>query len=143
MTIDELQDEVIEEFKDLSDWMDKYSLLIEYGNGLGDYDETQRVDQNLIDGCQSKVWVHAWTENGKIRFIADSDAIIVKGIIALLVKILDYRTPDEILAANLYFIDKIGLKKHLSPTRSNGLLVMIKQMRLYALAFKAKEAQKM
>jgi len=140
MTINEIQNEIIEEFSELTDWMDKYSMLIEYGNGLVDFDENQRIDQNLIEGCQSKVWIHAWLENGKIRYMADSDAIIVKGIIALLIKIIDKRTPDEIINSELYFIDKIGLKQHLSPTRSNGLVAMVKQMRLFAIAFKAKES---
>ena len=136
MTIKEIQDEIVEEFIDLHDWMDKYSLLIEYGNSLTNYDETQRNDQNLIEGCQSQVWIYAWKEADKIRYMADSDAIIVKGIIALLIRIFDNRTPDEILETELYFIDKIGLKEHLSPTRSNGMVSMIKQLKMYALAFK-------
>ncbi|WP_026473874.1 SufE family protein [Alkaliflexus imshenetskii] len=138
MTIKELQDEIVEEFSMLTDWMDRYSLLIELGNELVDFEEAHRVDQNLIEGCQSKVWLHAWLEEGNIRFMADSDAIIVKGIVALLIRVLDNRPPDEILNADLFFVDKIGLKEHLSPTRSNGLVAMIKQMRMYALAYKTK-----
>lgn len=138
MTINEIQQEIVEEFEALTDWMDKYSILIEIGNELDGFDEACRTGQNLIEGCQSKVWLHAWLDGDKIRFMADSDAIIVKGIVALLIRILNNRTPDEILQSDLYFVDKIGLKEHLSPTRSNGLVSMIKQMRLYALAFKAK-----
>ncbi len=140
-TINELQDEVIDEFSDFDDWMDKYQLLIDLGNGQEPLDEKYKTEQNLIDGCQSRVWLQAdWVE-GKIIFQAESDALIVKGIIALLIKVLSGHTPDEILDADLYFIDRIGLKEHLSPTRSNGLLAMVKQMRMYALAFKAKEAE--
>lgn len=138
MTIQEVQQEIVDEFGMLTDWMDKYSLLIELGNDLDGFDEAQRTDQNLIEGCQSKVWLHAWLNNGHIQFMADSDAIIVKGIVALLIRVLNNRTPDEILQSELFFVDKIGLKEHLSPTRSNGLVSMIKQMRLYALAYKAK-----
>jgi len=138
MTINEIQDEIIEEFSDLTDWMDKYSLLIEWGNELDSFDEVYRIDQNLIEGCQSKVWLHASMENNKIRYTAESDAIIVKGIVALLIRVLDNHTPEEILESDLYFINKIGLKEHLLPTRSNGLLSLVKQMRLYALAFKVK-----
>lgn len=140
-TINELQDEVIDEFSDFDDWMDKYQLLIDLGNEQEPLDEKYKTEQNLIDGCQSRVWLQAdWVE-GKIIFQAESDALIVKGIIALLIKVLSGHTPDEILNADLYFIDRIGLKEHLSPTRSNGLLAMVKQMRMYALAFKAKEAE--
>jgi cysteine desulfuration protein SufE len=142
MTIEEVQNEIIEDFSELDDWMDRYSQLIELGNDLVDFDETNRVEQNLIEGCQSKVWLYAKLEDGKIHYSADSDAIIVKGIIALLIKVLNNRTPDEILNSNLYFVDKIGLKEHLSPTRSNGLLAMVKQMKIYAVAFKAKENKK-
>ncbi len=138
MTIQEVQQEIVDEFGMLTDWMDKYSLLIELGNDLDGFDEAQRTDQNLIEGCQSKVWLHAWLNNGRIQFMADSDAIIVKGIVALLIRVLNNRTPDEILQSELFFVDKIGLKEHLSPTRSNGLVSMIKQMRLFALAYKAK-----
>ncbi len=136
MTINEIQEEIVGEFELISDWMDKYSLLIELGNDLDDFDEEYRKEQNLIEGCQSKVWLHAWLDDGKIRFMADSDAIIVKGIIALLIRVLNNRTPDEILQSELFFVDKIGLKEHLSPTRSNGLVSMMKQMRIYALVYK-------
>lgn len=139
MTINELQDEIIEEFSDFSDWMDKYQLLIDLGNEQAPLDGRYKTESNLIDGCQSRVWLQADYEEGNIRFTAESDALIVKGIIALLIRVLSGHTPDEILAAELYFIDRIGLKDHLSPTRSNGLLAMVKQMRMYALAFKAKE----
>ena len=139
-TINELQDEVIEEFSDFDDWMDKYQLLIDLGNEQEPLDEKYKTEQNLIDGCQSRVWLQADLVDGKIVFQAESDALIVKGIIALLIKVLSEHTPDEILNSDLYFIDKIGLKEHLSPTRSNGLLAMVKQIRMYALAFKAKEA---
>ena len=139
-TINELQDEVIEEFSDFEDWMDKYQLLIDLGNEQEPLDEKYKTEQNLIDGCQSRVWLQADLVDGKIVFQAESDALIVKGIIALLIKVLSGHTPDEILNSDLYFIDKIGLKEHLSPTRSNGLLAMVKQIRMYALAFKAKEA---
>lgn len=139
MTINELQDEIIEEFSDFSDWMDKYQLLIDLGNEQTPLDERYKTESNLIDGCQSRVWLQADYKDGRISFTAESDALIVKGIIALLIRVLSGHTPDEILAAELYFIDRIGLKDHLSPTRSNGLLAMVKQMRMYALAFKAKE----
>jgi cysteine desulfuration protein SufE len=138
MTINEKQDEIIEEFSVFDDWMDKYSYLIEIGNGLEGFDEKNRVDQNLIEGCQSRVWLNGELKDGKVYYTADSDAIITKGIVALLIRVLSGHTPDEILNAELYFIDKIGLKEHLSPTRSNGLVSMIKQMRMYALAFKTK-----
>jgi cysteine desulfuration protein SufE len=138
MTINEKQDEIIEEFSVFDDWMDKYSYLIEIGNGLEGFDEKNRVDQNLIEGCQSRVWLNGELKDGKVYYTADSDAIITKGIVALLISVLSGHTPDEILNAELYFIDKIGLKEHLSPTRSNGLVSMIKQMRMYALAFKTK-----
>lgn len=139
-TINELQDEVIEEFSDFDDWMDKYQLLIDLGNEQEPLNPEYKRDQNLIDGCQSRVWLQADMEDGKIIFQAESDALIVKGIIALLIKVVSGHTPDEILESDLYFIEKIGLKEHLSPTRSNGLLAMVKQMRMYALAFKAKNA---
>ena len=138
MTINEKQDEIIEEFSVFDDWMDKYSYLIEIGNSLEGFDEKNRVEQNLIEGCQSRVWLNAELKDGKVYFTADSDAIITKGIVALLINVLSGHTPQEILDADLYFIEKIGLKEHLSPTRSNGLVSMIKQMRMYALAFKAK-----
>lgn len=139
-TINELQDEVIEEFSDFDDWMDKYQLLIDLGNEQEPLAPEYKNDQNLIDGCQSRVWLQADLVDGKVEFQAESDALIVKGIIALLIKVVSGHTPDEILANELYFIEAIGLKDHLSPTRSNGLLAMVKQMRMYALAFKAKMA---
>ena len=138
MTINEKQDEIIEEFSVFDDWMDKYAYLIEIGNSLEGFDDKNRVEQNLIEGCQSRVWLNGELKDGKVYFTADSDAIITKGIVALLIRVLSGHTPDEILEADLYFIEKIGLKEHLSPTRSNGLVSMIKQMRMYALAFKSK-----
>ena len=138
MTINEKQDEIIEEFSAFDDWMDKYALLIDLGNYLKPLEEKYKTPENLIEGCQSRVWLQADYENGKIVFKAESDAVIVKGIVSLLIRVLSNHTPDEILDANLYFIDKIGLKEHLSPTRSNGLVSMVKQMHLYALAFKMK-----
>lgn len=137
-TIDEVQDEIIEEFSMFDDWMDRYALLIELGNSLEKLDEKYKVENNLIEGCQSRVWLQANYENGKVVFRAESDAVIVKGIIALLIKVLSNRTPDEIINTDLYFVERIGLKEHLSPTRSNGLVSMIKQIRFYAMAFKAK-----
>ena len=139
-TINELQDEVIEEFSDFDDWMDKYQMLIDLGNEQEPLAPEYKNDQNLIDGCQSRVWLQADLVDGKVEFQAESDALIVKGIIALLIKVVSGHTPDEILDNELYFIEAIGLKDHLSPTRSNGLLAMVKQMRMYALAFKAKMA---
>lgn len=138
MTINERQDEIIEEFQGFDDWMDKYQLLIDLGNGQEPLDGKYKTEQNLIDGCQSRVWLQADYEDGKVRFRAESDALIVKGIVALLIRVLSNATPQEILDADLYFIEEIGLREHLSPTRSNGLLAMIKQMRMYALAFSAK-----
>ena len=139
MTINEIQDEIIEEFAGFDDWMDKYQLLIDLGNDQEPLDEKYKVESNLIDGCQSRVWLQADYADGIITFTAESDALIVKGIVALLIRVLSGHTPDEILNADLYFIEQIGLKEHLSPTRSNGLLAMVKQMRMYALAFKSKE----
>ena len=138
MTINEIQDEVIEEFADFDDWMDKYQMLIDLGNDLGTLDEKYKTEQNLIDGCQSRVWIVCDEENGVLNFRAESDALIVKGIVSLVIRVVNHHTPQEILDANLYFIDKIGLTEHLSPTRSNGLLAMIKQVRMYALAYKTK-----
>lgn len=138
MTINEAQDEVIKEFSDFTDWMDKYQLLIDLGNEQEPLDDKYKTESNLIDGCQSRVWLQADYVDGKIVFTAESDALIVKGIIALLIRVLSGHTPQEILDADLYFIDKIGLKDHLSPTRSNGLLAMVKQIRMYALAYKMK-----
>ncbi|MCI6207794.1 MAG: SufE family protein [Prevotella sp.] len=140
MTINEQQDEVIEEFEGFSDWMDKYQMLIDLGNDLEPLDAKYKTEQNLIDGCQSRVWLQADYVDGQIVFTADSDALITKGIIALLIQVLSGHTPSEIAKADLYFIDRIGLKEHLSPTRSNGLLSMVKQIRMYALAYEAKEA---
>ena len=134
-TINEIQDEIIDEFSGFDDWMDKYQLLIDLGNEQKPLDEKYKVESNLIDGCQSRVWLQADYEDGVIRFTAESDALIVKGIVALLIRVLSGHTPQEILDADLYFIEQIGLKEHLSPTRSNGLLAMVKQMRVYALAF--------
>ena len=141
MTINEAQDEVIEEFSDFTDWMDKYQLLIDLGNEQKPLDDKYKTESNLIDGCQSRVWLQADYEDGKIYFTAESDALIVKGIIALLIRVLSGHTPQEILDTDLYFIDRIGLKDHLSPTRSNGLLAMVKQIRMYALAFKVKNEE--
>ncbi|MCD7899718.1 MAG: SufE family protein [Bacteroides sp.] len=138
MSINEAQDEIIAEFSDFEDWMDRYQLLIDLGYEQPSLNVNYKTEQNLIEGCQSRVWLQADYKDGKIYFQAESDALIVKGIVALLIKVLSGHTPDEILNADLYFIDRIGLKEHLSPTRSNGLLSMIKQMRMYALAFKAK-----
>ena len=139
MTINELQDQVIEEFSDFDDWMDKYALLIDLGNSLPPLEEKHKTESNLIEGCQSRVWLQADYVDGKILFKGESDAVIVKGIVSLLINIISGHTPQEILDADLYFIEKIGLKEHLSPTRSNGLVAMVKQMRMYALAFRTKE----
>ncbi len=135
MTINEKQDEVIEEFSFLTDWMDKYQLLIDFGNELPPLDEKYKTEDNLIEGCQSRVWLKAENVDGKMIFSAESDALIVKGIIALLMRVLSGHCAKEILEADLYFIDKIGLKEHLSPTRSNGLMAMLKKIRFYALSF--------
>ena len=148
MTINEIQDEIIEEFSGLDDWMDKYQLLIDLGNELAPLDERYKTEQNLIDGCQSRVWLQADLVDGSstgsetvkvIHFSAESDALIVKGIVSLLIRVLSDHTPQEILDADLYFIEEIGLKEHLSPTRSNGLVAMVKQIRAYALAFSTKQ----
>ncbi len=141
MTIDEKQNEIIAEFADIDDWMDRYGYIIDLGNALPPIDEKYRTPNHLIEGCQSRVWLNAEMKDGKVYYTADSDAIIVKGIISLLIDVLSGHTPDEILNADLRFIDEIGLSSHLSPTRSNGLLAMVKQMRLYALAFKQMEAK--
>ena len=135
MTINEAQDEVIEEFNDFTDWMDKYQLLIDLGGELNELGEQYKNDDNLIDGCQSRVWIQCDVKDGQLFFTADSDALIVKGIIALLIKVLSGHTAKEILDADLYFIDRIGLKDHLSPTRSNGLLAMVKRIKSYALVY--------
>lgn len=139
MTINEIQDEVIEEFSDFEDWMDKYQLLIDLGSDEQPLPEAYKTEQNLIDGCQSRVWLQADLVDGKVVFQAESDALIVKGIVALLIRVLSGHTPQEILDSDLYFIEQIGLREHLSPTRSNGLLAMLKQMKLYALAFQTKQ----
>ena len=142
MTINEIQDEIIEEFAGFDDWMDKYQLLLDLGNEQEPLEDKYKTEQNLIDGCQSRVWLVAEEVKSEevnseklINFRAESDALIVKGIVSLLIRVLSGHTPQEILDADLYFIDEIGLKEHLSPTRSNGLLAMVKQMRMYALAF--------
>jgi len=135
-TINEIQDEIIEEFSGFEDWMDKYALLIEIGNDLQPLDSKYKINNNLIEGCQSRVWLHADFIDGKVIYQGESDAVIVKGLVSLLIKVLSNHTPEEILSSDLYFIDKIGLKEHLSPTRSNGLVAMLKQMKLYALAYK-------
>ncbi|MCQ2325776.1 MAG: SufE family protein [Paludibacteraceae bacterium] len=134
MSINQIQDEIIEEFSCFDDWMDRYSLLIEYGNGLEPMAQADKNEQNLIDGCQSKVWITAELKDGKVLYHADSDAILVKGIVALLLRVLSNHTPQEVAQANLYFLEAIQLKEHLSPTRSNGLVAMLNQMRLFALA---------
>ena len=139
MTIEDIQQEIIEEFSGFDDWMDKYQLLIDIGSEQDPLPEQYKTEQNLIDGCQSRVWLQADYIDGKIHFQAESDALIVKGIVTLLIRVLSDHTPDEILEADLHFINDIGLTEHLSPTRSNGLLAMLKQMKLYAMAFKAKE----
>ena len=138
MSIQTLQDEIIEEFGQFDDWMDKYGLLIDLGNSLEPLDEKHKTPQNIIEGCQSRVWLNAEMKDGKVIYQGESDAILVKGIVSLLIQVMTNHTPDEILETELYFIDKIGLKEHLSPTRSNGLVAMVKQMRMYALAFKAR-----
>ena len=138
MTINEIQDEIIEEFSGFDDWMDKYQLLIDLGNEQAPLDEKYKTESNLIDGCQSRVWLQCDYEDGKLVFTAESDALIVKGIVALLIRVLSGHTPKEIVDADLYFIDQIGLKDHLSPTRSNGLLAMMKQMKIYAVGYSLK-----
>ncbi len=139
MTIEDKQKELIDEFVDIEDWMDRYGYIIDLGNSLPEIEEDKKVPANLIEGCQSRVWLDAeMDDEGKVYFTADSDAIIVKGIISLLISVLNGHTPDEILDADLHFINDIGLGEHLSPTRSNGLLAMVKQMRMYAMAFKAR-----
>jgi len=138
MTIPEAEIKIIDEFSSFDDWLDKYNYLIELGKEMPLIGEKYKVQNNLISGCQSRVWLHARYEDGKIFFTADSDAVITRGLVSLLIRVLNGRTPDEILEAKMDFIDRIGLKEHLSPTRSNGLTSMVKQMKLYALAFKAK-----
>ncbi len=137
MTINETQDEIIEEFSGLDDWMDRYGYIIELGNALPEFPESEKTPSNLIEGCQSRVWIAANRDGKDVVFKGDSDAMIVKGIMALLLRVLSGHTPEEILEADLYFIDRIGLKEHLSPTRSNGLVAMVRDMKNYALAYKA------
>ena len=139
MTINEIQDQIIDEFAQFGDWMERYEYLIDLGRSLRPFDEKHKTPEYLIEGCQSKVWLYPTFENGIITFSAESDALITRGIVALLVRVFSERTPAEIVDANIYFIEKIGLRENLSPTRSNGLLAMMKQMRLYALAYKSKQ----
>lgn len=139
MTINEIQDQIIEEFSEVDDWMDRYAMIIDLGNELPAINPSLKTPEHLIEGCQSRVWLAAEERDGRVFFTADSDAIIVRGIIALLIKVLNDHTPAEILNTDLYFIDRIGLAENLSPTRSNGLRAMVKQMRLYALAFDARD----
>ena len=138
MSINEIQDEIIEEFAEFTEWMDKYQMLIDLGNDLNALDPAYKNDQNLIDGCQSRVWLQCDIKDGKLVFTADSDALITKGIIALLIRVVSGHTPKEILDTDLYFIERIGLHQHLSPTRSNGLLSMVKKIKAYALAYSIK-----
>ena len=139
MTISQLQDNIIEDFSQFDDWMDKYSLLIDLGNSLEPLEEKQKTPQNIIEGCQSRVWLDAEMNDGIITYKGESDAVLVKGLVSLLIQVMSGHTPDEIINTELYFIDKIGLREHLSPTRSNGLLAMVKQMKMFALAYKATE----
>ncbi len=139
MTIKETQDQIIEEFSQFGDWMERYEYLIDLGRSLPPFDERHKTPQYLIEGCQSRVWLFPTFENGIITFTAESDALITRGIVALLVRVFSGHTPDEIVNADIYFIEAIGLKENLSPTRSNGLVSMLKQMRLYALAYKSKQ----
>jgi cysteine desulfuration protein SufE len=138
MTIKEIQEEIIDEFSMFEDWMERYEYIIELGKSLPLINETYKLDENLIVGCQSKVWLHSEIDNDKLKFTADSDAILTKGIVAILLRVFNNQTPTAILETDLYFIDEIGLKEHLSPTRANGLVSMIKQIKLYALAFQSK-----
>ena len=140
MTIENIQKDIIEEFSIYDDWMDKYEAIIEEGKELAEIDASLKTDDNLVKGCQSRVWLHGEMNEGKITFQADSDAIITKGLVSLIVRVLNNQTPTDIINADLFFVDQIGLKEHLSPTRSNGLISMIKKIKLYALAFKAKTA---
>ncbi|GAA4136480.1 SufE family protein [Sphingobacterium lactis] len=138
MTINEIQDELIDDFAFYNDWMEKYEYIIQLGKELPLIEESNKQDQYIIKGCQSKVWLYPEMKDGKLEFTADSDAVITKGLVSLMVKVLSGHTPKEIADAELYFIEQIGLKEHLSPTRANGLLAMVKQMKLYALALQAK-----
>ncbi len=142
MTIEETQQEIIDEFSEVDDWMDRYAMIIDLGNSLPPIDEKYKTPEHLIEGCQSRVWLNADERDGKVYFTADSDAIIVKGIIAMLIRVLNGNTPAEILSSDLHFIDAIGLAENLSPTRSNGLLAMVKQMRLYAMAMQMRHDKK-
>lgn len=141
MNINEIQDQIIEEFSMFGDWMERYEYLIDLGKTLPPFDVAHKVPDFLIEGCQSKVWLYPSLNDGMITFTADSDALITRGIVALLIRVFSRRTPDEILGADIYFIERIGLRENLSPTRSNGLLAMMKQMRLYALAYKSRQEQ--
>ena len=138
MTINEIQDQIIADFSQFDDWMDKYALLIDLGNSLEPLDEKFKIPQNIIEGCQSRVWLNASMADGKVIYEGESDAVLVKGIVSLLIQVLSGHSPEEIVDTELYFIDSIGLKEHLSPTRSNGLLAMVKQMKMYALVYKMK-----
>ena len=138
MNINEIQDQIVAEFNQFDDWMDKYALLIDLGNSLEPFDEKYKIPQNIIEGCQSRVWLNASLVDGKVIYEGESDAILVKGIVSLLIQVLSGQSPADIVDTELYFIEKIGLREHLSPTRSNGLLAMIKQMRMYALVYKMK-----
>lgn len=140
-TIEQVQEEIIDEFSMFDDWMDKYALIIDHGNLLKPLDEKHKTPENIIEGCQSRVWLHSQYRDGKLHFSAESDAVIVKGLLALVLKVFSGRTPDEINETKLHFLEDIGLTEHLSPTRSNGLLAVIKQIRFYAIAYKAKEQQ--
>ena len=139
MTIPEIQQQIVDDFSVFTEWLDKYAYLIELGKALAPYDERHKVEQNLIQGCQSRVWLNAELVDGKVIFTADSDAIITKGIVSLLVRVFSGQTPQDIMAADLTFLDQIGLRENLSPTRANGLLSMAKQMKLYAVAYNAKQ----
>ena len=138
MNINHIQDQIIADFSQFDDWMDKYALLIDLGNSLEPLDEKFKIPQNIIEGCQSRVWLNASMADGKVIYEGESDAVLVKGIVSLLIQVLSGHTPEEIVDTELYFIDSIGLKEHLSPTRSNGLLAMVKQMKMYALVYKMK-----
>ncbi len=139
MSIQEIEDQIVDEFSNYDEWLDKYAYLIELGKGCPQIDEREKTDSNLIKGCQSRVWLSCHIEDGKLHFRADSDAVITRGIIALLIRVLNNQTPQDILDAKLDFIEKIGLEEHLSPTRSNGLTAMVKQLKMYALAFSMKQ----
>lgn len=139
--IDSIQDEIIEEFSFFTDWMEKYEHIIAFGKDLGPIDDAYRIDENLVRGCQSRVWLHAEMKDGSLHFLADSDAIITKGLVGLMVRVLSGHSPEDISKADLYFVDQIGLKEHLSPNRANGLVSMIKKMKMYAIAHQAKSEE--